>query len=332
MEAEDEDDDTLTYTLGGTNASSFGINTSTGQLRTSAALDYEDKNSYTVTVSVRDSKDAAGNADTTTDDTITVTINVRDVDEPPSAPSAPTVTATSGSTSSLDVSWTAPANDGKPPITSYDLQYRQGTTGNFGDGPQNVAGTSTTISGLQPGTRYQVRVRATNAEGDGPYSSSGSGWTNQITPPPTPVPPTPVPPTNSAPVFADGESTSRTIPENTAAGRNVGAVIAASDPEGDALTYILGDPDASSFTITGTFTGGQLRTAAALDHETKSVHTFTATARDPSGRTDRITVTVNVSDVDEPGGVGTAPPRPKLDMPLVAALSDPDGVVAGSET
>ena len=57
------------------------FDTSSGQLRTKAALDYETKPSYTVTVSVRDSKDDAGNSDTKDDDTITVTITVTNVDE-----------------------------------------------------------------------------------------------------------------------------------------------------------------------------------------------------------------------------------------------------------
>ena len=41
--ATDSDNDTLTYSLGGTDAASFSINTSTGQLQTKAALDYEDQ-------------------------------------------------------------------------------------------------------------------------------------------------------------------------------------------------------------------------------------------------------------------------------------------------
>ena len=74
---------TLTYTLAGTDATSFNFDTSTGQLKTKVALNKETKDTYTVTVSVRDSKDANGNADTATDSTITVTINVTDTNEPP---------------------------------------------------------------------------------------------------------------------------------------------------------------------------------------------------------------------------------------------------------
>ena len=69
----DVDDDTLTYTLGGDDTAAFDIDSATGQLKTKTALDYETKNSYSVTVSVSDENGAA--------DSITVTINVIDVDD-----------------------------------------------------------------------------------------------------------------------------------------------------------------------------------------------------------------------------------------------------------
>ena len=73
VEATDPEGDALTYSLGGTDAASFDITSSTGQLTTRAALD---NSSYSVTVSVTDGKNASGNSDTTTDDTIDVTITV----------------------------------------------------------------------------------------------------------------------------------------------------------------------------------------------------------------------------------------------------------------
>ena len=73
VEATDPEGDSLTYVLGGTDASSFDIATSTGQLLTKAALD---NSSYSVTVSVTDGKDAGGNSDTTTDDTVDVAITI----------------------------------------------------------------------------------------------------------------------------------------------------------------------------------------------------------------------------------------------------------------
>ena len=53
-----------------------------------------------------------------------LTINVTDAVEPPAAPAAPRVTATSGSGWSLEVTWNAPVNNG-PPITGYQIRYRK---------------------------------------------------------------------------------------------------------------------------------------------------------------------------------------------------------------
>ena len=74
ISATDPNGDTLRYNLSGTEAASFRIDGTTGQLRTWAALDYETKRTYTVTVTVSDGS---------LTDTITVTINVTDVDDTP---------------------------------------------------------------------------------------------------------------------------------------------------------------------------------------------------------------------------------------------------------
>ena len=78
--ASDPDGDTLTYTLGGTDADTFDIDAMTGQLKTKAALDAETKSAYSVTVSVTDNKNAGGGRLPEIDDTITVTITVTTVE------------------------------------------------------------------------------------------------------------------------------------------------------------------------------------------------------------------------------------------------------------
>ncbi len=94
----------------------------------------------------------------------------------PLKPSAPTVSG--ASTTSVNVSWSAPTNTGRPAITSYDLRYRAGSSGQWSNGPQDQTGTTATISGLTAGTSYQVQVRATNAAGDSDWSDAGTGSTN----------------------------------------------------------------------------------------------------------------------------------------------------------
>ena len=101
---------------------------------------------------------------------------------------------------------------------------------------------------------------------------------------------------NSAPVFTDGTSATRTIAENTASGVNIGSPVSATDANNDTLTYSLSGTDAASFDIDTT--NGQLQTQAALDYETKSSYTVTVTVSD-GDLTDTITVTVNITDIDE---------------------------------
>ena len=80
--ATDLDNDTLTYSIRG-GSTVFEIDASSGQLRTMDALNYEGTRSYSVVVQVTDNKDIDGVAGTVIDDTITVSITVTDVDEPP---------------------------------------------------------------------------------------------------------------------------------------------------------------------------------------------------------------------------------------------------------
>ena len=92
--ATDTEGHTLYYSLSGTDGAKFNVGLNTGQITVKAGNipNYEAKTSYSVTVEVSDRKDSDDNADTKIDDTIAVTINVTDVNEPPPAPTI-TVTA-----------------------------------------------------------------------------------------------------------------------------------------------------------------------------------------------------------------------------------------------
>ncbi len=128
-----------------------------------------------------------------------------------------------------------------------------------------------------------------------------------------------------SPSFPAAESGARGIPENTAAGENIGAPVAATDPDGHTLTYALGGTDADSFGIVAT--SGQLRTKAALDHEAKSSYSVTVTATDTTGLKAAVDVTITVSNVNEPGSVSLWPLQPEAGTALTATLDDSDGGV-----
>ena len=172
--------DAVTYAItGGADQALFRIDPTSGVLTLATVLDHENprdadtNNVYLVTVTATG---GTGNRALTTDQAITVTVT--DVDELPMTPGAPTVEAVDGTSDSLSVTWTAPSNIGRPDIESYDLRYRQGNSGMWTDGPQDVTGTSATITGLDAASEYQVQVQATNEDGDGGWSASGTGSTN----------------------------------------------------------------------------------------------------------------------------------------------------------
>ena len=76
------------------------------------------------------------------------------------------------------MTWRAPTVDAGLTITRYSVQYRTSSTGPYSTA-RTVSGssTSTTITGLQLGTRYRVRVAAVTQLGTGVYSSDVGGTT-----------------------------------------------------------------------------------------------------------------------------------------------------------
>ena len=107
-------------------------------------------------------------------------IRVRDMDEPPQAPTG--LTLVQAYPTSMALSWTEPDNSGRPPITGYDLQYRKSTESTWTAGLQGLTDTSDSITGLDPSTSYHVQVRANNDEGKGAWSSTLSRSTPSSSP------------------------------------------------------------------------------------------------------------------------------------------------------
>ena len=116
--ATDPDGGTLTYSLEGTDAASFAIDASTGQLSTVAgvAYDYETKSSFEVTVRAENGEGLS--------DTITVTVTLTNVPEPGDnnpAVGAPAITGTArvGETLTADVSGISDADGMTNAVFSY---------------------------------------------------------------------------------------------------------------------------------------------------------------------------------------------------------------------
>ena len=109
---------------------------------------------------------------------------------------------------------------------------------------------------------------------------------------------------NVAPVFEPPPLT-RSLEENSGAGVAIGAAVTATDEDGDMLSYSLDGVGAGSFRIDSA--SGQISTAPGVAYDYESAtnsYALTVTATDPRGGEASATVTVEISDVDEP------PPRP----------------------
>ena len=99
---------------------------------------------------------------------------------------------------------------------------------------------------------------------------------------------------NNAPGFTFAPPVIRSVDENTPAGQNIGGPIAATDPDGDSLTYSLNGPDARSFTIVPS--SGQIQTKEGVTYnaETQRVHSVVVAVDDGRGGTDSIAVRISV--------------------------------------
>ena len=339
-----EEGDTLTYFLGGADGSSFAIDSSSGQLRTRATLDYEDKDSYTVTVQVRDSMDIHGNPDMTYDDSIDITIDVTDVNEPPQFDStAPTTlniveNTTAGTDIGSPVTATDPDNTTANP-TKDTLTYSLDT----GDGASFEIDSSGQIKTKDPLDRetkpsYTVTVSVSDNKDATGTADSAVDDTHTVT---ITIDNEVEPPTFNEEPPQGQNSLARSVAENTPAGRPIGNSISATSEDGATLTYSLDDQDGASFEIDS---NGQIKTKDALDYEdTQNIYSVSVSVTDgkdvhgsaesPAVEDDSIDVTINVTDVNEkPQFADDAPTTQNVDENTPAGTnigsaytaSDPD--------
>ena len=103
---------------------------------------------------------------------------------PIAAPAAPVLTATTASSSSINLSWTAPDNNGGA-ITDYTLQASStsATTGFATIGPSGASTARTyTYTGLSKYNQYWFRVSAINSAGASGYSTVKTATTDATVP------------------------------------------------------------------------------------------------------------------------------------------------------
>jgi Leucine-rich repeat (LRR) protein len=247
------------------------------QLKTKAALNYEKKNSYEVYITICDSKNI---------DMIRVIINVTDVNETPVFSEEMDEAAVNRVHRSIPENTQVGINVG-PPVSATDpdgsdavLTYS--LSGHDADMFQIDSSTGQLRIKMpldyeaferEPRT-YFVDVEVS----DGTKSSKTEVWIH-------------VEPVNEfAPMFIEGDTTTREIISTEMIGVNIGEPILAMDMDADeTLVYSLADVGA--FEVDSRT--GQLRNIAELDYKTKPSHSVKVIVSDGS-RTDSIIVTIHV--------------------------------------
>ena len=318
--ATDADNDTLTYSLGGTDASSFTLVSASGQLQTKAALDHETTPSYTVIVTATDPSNAT--------DTIAVTITVTDVNEAPEFPTetgarsvaentaagqpiGSPVAATDPDTNdtltyslsgtdaaSFDINdQTGQISVGTDTALDYETRKSHTVTVSVRDS-KNASGNADTATD----DTIDVTITVTNEDDRITTNSNNNDKGDSDDLPGVLDPRQSVisvsPPANRAPVFTEGASTERSVAEHTDRAIYIGEPVTATDADGDQLTYSLGSVvDRKSFAIDEV--SGQLITRVPLDFETKPSYTVVVGVSDGRGASDAIVVTINLTDLQE---------------------------------
>ena len=224
VSATDDDGDDLEYSMSGPDASSFNILGGSGQifLKSGITYNYEAKSSYSVTVSVSDEKDEAGDPDMEIDDTIDVTINLDNVDE------AGTVTISGMELGGETLRASVTDLDGTVSNLSWKWELGAMASGPFA--PISGATNNTyTIVAVDVNRYLRATASYTDPQGSG---KSASAVTGQIAA------------SNNEPSFGVDGVLTREVAENTGANVDVGAAVSASDDD-TAIRSTTGSPAAT---------------------------------------------------------------------------------------
>ena len=269
--ATDTEGDTVTYSLGGSRANQFRIDASSGQLRTSKHLDYEQVNTYEVVVTASDLSNPQG-----------ATIPVRIILTNEEEPGALTLSSTAPQ---VGTQLTATLTDPDGGITGQSWSWQRSLNGSSWTPIANAGGGRYIPVDTDLNHYLRVTVQYTDGHGAGKQLQEVSNdrtATSAI---------------NNRPPAFDSSAMERSVLENSTAGTRVGTAVVADDPDGDELSYRLsGD---AGFVIDNAT--GQIRVAhgAVLDYETRLTYTVQVTAADFNASATTV-VTVTVTDVNEP--------------------------------
>ena len=269
VSAHDPDDDALTFEFISGATGTFAINGTNGEITTRQSLDFESTPVYRLQLRVTDPHGLS--------DATEITVNVRNVREnlAPSLGSNLEFTIAGDALPGTSVGHVT-ANDPDGDALVFEL------VGGNADGVFAIHANTGELTVVDPTSLTSHTPHILQVRVKDPGNLFGVG--------PIAVHVTPVE-ENEPPRYLVVPSFS--IPENTAVGTELGAVIA-TDPDGDEVSYTIADGGFGDFAINQT--NGVIRVAEPLDFSRRSAYSLSIQATDSRGLHTTVTTTIAITD------------------------------------
>ncbi|WP_151449271.1 beta strand repeat-containing protein, partial [Lacisediminimonas profundi] len=265
----------VTYSLSGTDAALFTIDSSTGAVTLTGNPDYETKSSYSFNVVANDG------VTTASQQAVTLTINNVD-DTSPTITSSTTATAINENSGAGQVVYTAIATDSGDISAGVTYSLSGTDAGLFTINETTGAVTLNGNPDYEAKSSYSFNVVAS----DGVTTASQQAVTLTINN------------VDEVSPTITSSSTATTINENTGAGQVVYTAIATDTADTSAgVTYSLSGTDAALFTINGST--GAVTLTGNPNYEAKSSYSFNVVASDGVTTASQQAVTLTINNVDE---------------------------------
>ena len=299
VRATDGDGDELTYSLLDGADAPFEIDAATGRIKVAedAALNYESADTlFTVLVEASDGELA---------DTASVKIRVTDADDPGKVALSPEVARVGVEMTAILID-----EDGVRDA-SRRRRWQRSRNGNS----WNDIGTGRMYNPVTGDAGKWLRVVFTYRDGHGRGKRAASAAVKVL-------------PANTKPSFPAVYE--REVPENSPGGTNVGAPVAATDPDPLSYSFVEGGDEALFGIVEGT---GQITvgTGAALDYESgDTLYTVSVEASDGE-LADTASVKIRVTNADDPGKIALSADVARVGVRLTATLMDQDRSIERSK-
>ncbi len=336
----DRDGDSLSFQVdfqhSGSDTPPFFMDGKLLKLKSDETLDYESRHWYPLIIRVKDNKDDQGEPDDAWDDSVKLTVEVINVEEPGAI-------ALSSAQPVVDIPMAATATDPDHVVvdedTPIDWTVERGTDPVSGPWTEVVVREVNTYSleytPVTADVGHYLRFTASYLD----YHVTGDRKSAQAVTANTVVA---AQSGNQPPTFDEGSSTSRDVPEDAPMLTLVGAPVTATGADGTTLEYGLASANTNRFSVTSgaseRWNAGQilLMNNFRLDHELVNAYQLRITVRDNVGADGEpddtwdatIIVGINITNVEEAGTVTISTGFPEENVPLSASLTDPDGEVA----